>query len=70
MFNPGVRVAPPAVIARLTAGEMVDPALYYFRTTPRFDVGDSPHGWLRRQVFVGRGIRMPSEVILQVFAVG
>ena len=70
VFNPGVRVAAPAVIARLTAGEMVDPALYYFRTTPRFDVADGAHGWLRRQVFVGRGIRMPSEVILQIFAVG
>ncbi len=35
--NPGVRVASTDVIARLSAGEDVDPTLYYFRTTPVFD---------------------------------
>ena len=68
--NPGVRVASPEVVKRLSAGENVDPALYYFRTTPVFDVTDGPHGWLRRQVFIGHGIRRPTSVEVRVYAVG
>jgi len=67
--NPGVRVASPAIISRLSAGDNVDPALYYFRTTPVFDVADGPHAWLRRQIFVARGIRRPRSVELRVYAV-
>jgi hypothetical protein len=66
--NPGVRVANPDVITRLAAGEDVDPSLYYFRTTPRFEVAAGRHDWLRRQVFVGRGIRKPRQVILECYA--
>jgi hypothetical protein len=68
--NPGVRVASPEIIARLTAGEDLDPALYYFRTTPRFDVADGPHGWMRRSVFVAQGVRHPDTVVLRVWRVG
>jgi hypothetical protein len=32
--NPGVRSAPPDVMKKLLAGEVVDPALVYFRTQP------------------------------------
>jgi Protein of unknown function (DUF3237) len=68
--NPGVRVASADVIARLSAGEDVDPALYYFRTNPVFEVQAGPHAWLRRSVFVARGIRKPDHVIVEVFEVG
>lgn len=67
--NPGVRVASAAVIARLSAGEDVDPALYYFRTSPVFEVASGPHDWLRRSTFVARGIRKPDHVIVEVFKV-
>jgi Protein of unknown function (DUF3237) len=68
--NLGVRVASADVIARLSAGEDVDPTLYYFRTTPVFEVQSGPHSWLRRSVFVARGIRKPDHVIVEVFEVG
>jgi hypothetical protein len=32
----GLRHGPPEVIAAIGRGETVDPASYYFRTTPRF----------------------------------
>ncbi len=67
--NPGVRVASPEVIRRLSAGEDVDPSLYYFRTSPVFEVAAGPHDWLRRQLFVGHGIRHPTTVELRVYAV-
>jgi len=65
--NPGVRVASPEIIARLTAGEDLDPRLYYFRTTPRFEAPAGPHAWLTRTIFVGQGIRHPESVVLRVF---
>jgi hypothetical protein len=68
--NVGVRVASAEIIARLTAGEDLDPALYYFRTAPRFDVIDGPHGWLRRSIFVAQGVRHPANVVLRVWRVG
>lgn len=68
--NPGVRVASPEVITRLTAGEDLDPALYYFRTTPNFDVEPGgPHDWMRRSVFVCQGVRHPATVALRFFRV-
>ncbi len=69
IINPGVRVASAEVTERLARGEHVDPAEYYFRSTPRFEVTAGPHEWLRRSVFVARGIRRPDYVVLEVFAV-
>ncbi|WP_174297694.1 DUF3237 domain-containing protein [Sphingomonas bacterium] len=69
IVNPGVRTADPAVVARMARGEDVDPSLYYFRTAPRMTVADGPHAWLRRTVFVGRGIRRSDRVEIEVFAV-
>ncbi len=67
--NPGVRVASSDIAARLAAGEDVDGSLYYFRTTPVFEVQGGPHAWLRRKVFVVRGIRKPDHVLIEVFEV-
>ena len=69
ILNPGVRVASAEVTGKLARGEPVDPSAYYFRTSPRFTAPDGPHGWLRRTQFVGVGIRRPTQVEIQVFAV-
>jgi hypothetical protein len=69
LSNPGVRVADPKVIEQLVRGEEVDPSAYYFRCTPRFEVAPGAHDWLRRQVFVARGIRRPTQVIMDFYAV-
>ena len=68
--NRGVRVASPDVSDMLARGEPVDPALYYFRTTPRFTVPAGPHEWLRRTLFVGAGLRRPDHVLIRIYAVG
>ena len=68
--NPGYRHGPAAVLARIAAGDEVDPALYYFRTTPRFEVaGDGPHAWLGRTVFVCSAARYRDYVRLDIFSV-
>ena len=50
-------------------GIEVAPDAYYFRTTPVFEVRAGPHEWLRRHVFVARGIRKPDHVIVDFYRV-
>jgi hypothetical protein len=67
--NRGVRHAPPEVMARLLAGEPVDPSLVYFATTPTFETA-APHlGWLTRSMFVGIGQRQPSSVLIRFWKI-
>ena len=53
----GVRHGPPEVMARLAAGEPVDPASYYFRIVPVFETAAPQLQWLNRIVAVGTGRR-------------
>jgi hypothetical protein len=50
--NPGIREATPEVIARINAGEIVDPSEYYFRTTPRLETSAEKYAWMNRRLFV------------------
>jgi len=67
VVNKGLRRGPPDVLERLAAGEAVDPTLYYFRTSPVFDVTAGPHGWLAENIFVATGERHEKQVIIKVF---
>lgn len=43
----------------------------YFVTSPVYVVGDGPHDWLRRTVFVGMGHEVDeSRIVIDVYAVG
>jgi Protein of unknown function (DUF3237) len=66
VVNKGLRRGPPDVLARLAAGESVDPSEYYFRTSPTFDVTAGPHGWLADNIFVATGQRRASQVVISV----
>jgi len=57
------------VIARLNAGEAVDPALIYFRGSPVLEAPEGTHGWLNRHVFVCTGQRHPNGVLIRFFVV-
>lgn len=67
--NLGLRHGPPAVLERIQRGEAVDPAEYYFRSTPRFEAGDARYAWLNRILAVGSGARLANEVHLDIYAV-
>jgi hypothetical protein len=54
-----VRHGPADVMARLAAGETVDPATYYFRIAPVFETAANKYEWLNRVVAVGTGRRDP-----------
>ena len=67
--NKGLRHGPPEVMARLVAGEDVDPADYYFRTIPEFIAPVGAYDWLNRSVFVCAGGRYATSIKLWVWRV-
>ena len=67
--NPGIRRGPAEVIAKLAAGEPVDPSLYYFRTSPTFTVADGRYAWLRSSLFICSGVRRAADVEISFFQV-
>ena len=56
-------------MARLNAGQPVDPSLVYFRATPTFDAPEGPHAWLNESIFVASGRRAPDRVEVDFFRV-
>ena len=56
----GLRHGPPEVMARLAAGETVDPGSYYFRIAPVFETAATNYAWLNRIIAVGTGRREPA----------
>lgn len=67
--NRGVRHGPAEVLRKLAAGEQVDPAFYYMRTTPWFETGDARYAWLNRIVCVATGARRAAAVELEVYEI-
>lgn len=65
----GIRHGPEEVIARLNAGEEVDPSEYYFRAAPFFETSSETYGWLNRIICVATGHRKPSGPVYSVFEV-
>ncbi len=65
----GVRSGPADVLARIMAGEVVDPSLYYFRTAMRFTAGAPALKHLNFRLAVARGQRRKGGVRLEVFEV-
>ncbi|GHD50358.1 UPF0311 protein [Thalassobaculum fulvum] len=70
MTYKGLRHGPADVMAKLAAGEPVDPSLLYFRTAPFFETAaDGKYAWMNKAVFVATGRREPSGPIYRVFQV-
>lgn len=67
--NRGIRHGPPEVLARIAQGELVDPALYYFRATPSFETGAPQYAWLNDIIMVCSGVRTADAVLLDFYEV-
>jgi hypothetical protein len=65
----GLRHGPADVIARLNAGEAVDPSTYYFRTAVFFETGAPAYAWLNGIVAIATGHRPPQGPVYDVFEV-
>jgi hypothetical protein len=65
----GLRHGPREVIAAIGRGETVDPARYYFRTTPRFATAHPKYAFLNRLVAVASGDRRADGPIYTIHEV-
>lgn len=63
----GVRHGPPEIIARIDKGEEIDPASYYFRINPMFEVRSGQYEWLNNILAVGLGHRFPDGPVYNIF---
>ncbi len=69
VHNDALRTAAPEVMARLVRGEPVDPGAVYFRCAPRFEAAAPSLAWMMERVFLGSGLRRPSDVVMRFFEV-
>lgn len=67
--NDAVRTASADVMARLVRGEPVDAAAVYFRCVPTFEASAPALAWIMERVFLGTGVRRPSDVVMRFFEV-
>ena len=67
--NFGYRHGPEEVIARLAAGEDVEPGAYYMRTQARLETGDKRYERVNRMLFAGTGARRKSAVEISLYAI-
>jgi Protein of unknown function (DUF3237) len=66
--NRGLRVSTPEILDKLRKG-IANPADYYFRTAPQFDVPNGPHQWLRENLFVASIAPASGKVVVDVYQV-
>jgi len=67
--NIGIRHAPPDVMRRLNAGEIVDQSEIYFRAIPKFETAAPELEWMMRSIFVSTGERYPNGVVIRYWRV-
>ena len=70
IVNVGARHGPPEVMARLAAGEEVEPDAYYMRTAARCETGDPRYSWVNHMIFVCSGVRRASAVEIAYYCLG
>lgn len=66
----GLRHGSPEVMARLAAGEDVDPASYYFRILCSFSTSAPRFEWLNRVLAAGTGRRLPAGPVYSILELG
>jgi hypothetical protein len=66
MTSFGLRHGPPEVMAAIARRETVDPARYWFRTTPRFETAHPKYAFLNRLLAVSSGDRRPEGPIYTI----
>ncbi len=65
----GIRRGPADIVARIEAGELVEPASYYFRIAPFFETPSPDYDWLNGIVAVGIGHRFADGPVYSVFEI-
>jgi len=66
----GVRHGPPAVLARIVAGEDVAPAEYVYRLATKIETAAPELEWMNKGVFVAVGARGSAGVVYETYLAG
>ena len=69
MTYSGIRTGSPEALARLAAGEPVDPHEIYFRIAPRFETGSTKYAWLNGILAIGVGERLATGPRYTIFEI-
>ncbi|MDS0526164.1 DUF3237 domain-containing protein [Clostridium sp. SHJSY1] len=67
--NNGIRTVPSEYIESVKKGEFVDPNVYYFCTTPKFEVYSEKYSWLMNYTFFCSAKRLPNNVLLNFYKI-
>lgn len=67
--NNGIRTVPEEYIEKVVNGEFIDPNLYYFKTTPKFEVYNPKYKWLTTSLFICSAKRLPTKVLLSFYMI-
>jgi len=67
--NNGIRTVPEEYVNIVKEGGFINPSLYYFCTTPRFEVYSEKLNWLTERIFICNATRLPEEVLLDYYVV-
>lgn len=65
--NNGIRTVPDEYVEQVKRGEFIEPSLYYFCTTPHFEVFGQQLAWMCKKVFVCKASRLPDQVLLDYY---
>ncbi len=65
----GIRHGPPAVLARIVAGEDVAPGEYTYRLSTLIETAAPELDWMNKGVFVAVGARRPDAVVYETYLV-
>jgi hypothetical protein len=65
----GYRYGPPDVLAKLAAGETVDPTLYYFRVTMQFETSSKKYDYLNRAIGIAFAMRLKNSVVYDAYLI-
>ncbi|HEY5640015.1 MAG TPA: DUF3237 domain-containing protein [Dehalococcoidia bacterium] len=65
----GLIILSPEVLGRVTSGEDVPLAEYYFYTNPMFQTAAEKYAWLNQTIAIARGKVIPSGVEYRAWAV-
>jgi hypothetical protein len=65
--NNGIRTVPDEYVNDVKDGKFIDPSVYYFCTTPKFEVYSMKYRWMLTYLFVCYAVRFPDRVLLKFY---
>ena len=65
----GYRYGPPEIMAKLAAGEIVNPSLYYFRITMQFETSSTKYDYLNRAIGIAFAMRLKNSVVYDAYLI-